>query len=52
LEVITRKFTTTFTLNFDAPKKVIVRGLGVLKPQQQLDNLIDWLGKMPAVLAD
>ncbi|MGV2829205.1 transcription-repair coupling factor [Myxosarcina sp. GI1(2024)] len=27
-----------------APKKVIVRGLGVVKPQKQLDNLIEWLG--------
>ncbi|AFY79097.1 transcription-repair coupling factor Mfd [Pleurocapsa sp. PCC 7327] len=29
-----------------SPKKVTVRGLGVLNPQQQLENLIDWLGKM------
>jgi transcription-repair coupling factor (superfamily II helicase) len=29
-----------------SPKKVTVRGLGVLKPQQQLENLIDWLSKM------
>ncbi len=29
-----------------APKKVTVRGLGVLKPEQQLSNLIDWLGAM------
>ncbi|MEM9275222.1 MAG: transcription-repair coupling factor [Cyanobacteria bacterium P01_F01_bin.143] len=27
-----------------APKKVIVRGLGIVKPQKQLDNLIEWLG--------
>jgi transcription-repair coupling factor (superfamily II helicase) len=26
-----------------APKKVIVRGLGTLKPSQQLDNLFNWL---------
>jgi len=31
---------------FYAPKKVTVRGLGVLKPEQQLSNLIDWLGAM------
>ncbi len=30
-------------------KKVMVRGLGVLKPQQQLDNLIEWLGKIEDV---
>lgn len=28
--------------------KVTVRGLGVLKPDQQLENLIDWLGRMEA----
>ena len=28
------------------PKKVTVRGLGVIKPQKQLENLIDWLGKL------
>ncbi|MDJ0680682.1 MAG: transcription-repair coupling factor [Xenococcaceae cyanobacterium MO_167.B52] len=27
-----------------APKKVIVRGLGIVKPQKQLENLIEWLG--------
>ena len=32
------------------PKKVIVRGLGVLKPEKQLENLIDWLGKIQQVL--
>ena len=26
-----------------APKKVIVRGLGIVKPQKQLENLIEWL---------
>jgi transcription-repair coupling factor (superfamily II helicase) len=29
-----------------APKKVTVRGLGVLKPQKQLESLIEWLSKM------
>jgi transcription-repair coupling factor (superfamily II helicase) len=29
-----------------SPKKVTVRGLGILKPEQQLDSLIDWLRKM------
>jgi transcription-repair coupling factor (superfamily II helicase) len=29
-----------------APKKVIVRGLAVLKPQRQLESLIEWLEKM------
>jgi len=33
-----------------APKKVIVRGLGLLKPQKQLENLIEWLGKMQNAL--
>ncbi len=28
------------------PKKVTVRGLGVMKPQKQLESLIEWLGKM------
>jgi transcription-repair coupling factor (superfamily II helicase) len=27
-------------------KKVVVRGLGILKPQLQLENLIEWLGTM------
>jgi transcription-repair coupling factor (superfamily II helicase) len=26
------------------PKKVTVRGLGMLKPQKQLESLIEWLG--------
>ncbi|PSF39348.1 transcription-repair coupling factor [Aphanothece hegewaldii CCALA 016] len=34
------------------PKKVIVRGLGVVKPQVQLENLIDWLGKMQGALPE
>lgn len=29
-----------------APGKVIVRGLGILKPDKQLDNLIEWLDMM------
>ncbi len=28
------------------PKKVICRGLAVLKPQKQLESLLEWLGKM------
>ncbi|MBV5261787.1 transcription-repair coupling factor [Synechococcus moorigangaii CMS01] len=35
-----------------APKKVIVRGLGALKPHQQLEHLIEWLGWMQGVLAE
>lgn len=31
-------------------KKVTVRGLGVLRPQQQLENLIEWLSKMQGAL--
>jgi len=27
-----------------------VRGLGVMKPEQQLENLIDWLSKMKGAL--
>ncbi|MGB5595332.1 MAG: transcription-repair coupling factor [Crocosphaera sp.] len=29
-----------------SPKKVTVRGLGLLKPQKQLESLLEWLGKM------
>lgn len=29
-----------------SPKKVTVRGLGVMKPEKQLESLIDWLGRM------
>jgi len=29
-----------------SPKKVTCRGLGVLKPQKQLESLLEWLGKM------
>ena len=33
-------------------KKVTVRGLGIVKPQQQLENLIDWLSKMQGALPE
>jgi len=35
-----------------APGKVIVRGLGVLSIEQQLENLADWLGKMQGALPE
>jgi len=35
-----------------APKKVIVRGLGIVKPQKQLQDLIDWLGKIHQALPE
>lgn len=35
-----------------SPKKVTVRGLGVLKPDKQLESLIDWLGRMQGVLLE
>ena len=35
-----------------APKKVIVRGLGIVKPQKQLDNLIEWLGTIYKALPE
>ena len=35
-----------------SPSKVTVRGLGVLKIEQQLENLIDWLGKMQGALPE
>ena len=35
-----------------ASKKVVVRGLGVLKPQKQLENLIDWLGAIYKALPE
>jgi len=35
-----------------SPKKVTVRGLGALKPQQQLENLLEWLGKMRGALPE
>ncbi len=34
------------------PNKIVVRGLGVLPPKDQLENLIDWLGKMQGGLAE
>ncbi|MEM9149643.1 MAG: transcription-repair coupling factor, partial [Cyanobacteria bacterium P01_F01_bin.3] len=33
-----------------APGKVTVRGLGVLKPDKQVENLIEWLGYMQTAL--
>ncbi len=33
-----------------APGKVTVRGLGVMKPDKQVENLIDWLGQMQSAL--
>lgn len=33
-----------------SPKKVTVRGLGLSKPQKQLESLIEWLGKMKKAL--
>jgi transcription-repair coupling factor (superfamily II helicase) len=35
-----------------APKKVIVRGLGIVKPQKQLNDLIDWLGTIHKALPE
>ena len=35
-----------------APGKVTVRGLGVLKPDKQVENLIDWLGQMQSALKE
>lgn len=35
-----------------APGKVTVRGLGVLKPDKQVENLIDWLGQMQSALQE
>ncbi|HEY9647007.1 MAG TPA: transcription-repair coupling factor [Chroococcidiopsis sp.] len=34
------------------PGKVTVRGLGTLKPDQQLENLINWLGRMQGAIPD
>ncbi len=33
-------------------QKVTVRGLGMVKPQQQLDNLIEWLGKIQLTISN
>ena len=35
-----------------ASKKVVVRGLGILKPQRQLEDLIDWLGMIYKALPE
>ncbi|MFK8182648.1 MAG: transcription-repair coupling factor [Phormidesmis sp.] len=35
-----------------APGKVTVRGLGVLKPDKQVENLIDWLSQMKSALKE
>jgi transcription-repair coupling factor (superfamily II helicase) len=35
-----------------SPGKVTVRGMGVLKPEQQLENLINWLGRMQGALPE
>ncbi|MBD2089165.1 transcription-repair coupling factor [Microcoleus sp. FACHB-1515] len=35
-----------------APGRITVRGLGVLGADQQLENLIDWLGKMQGALPE
>ncbi|NJM96204.1 MAG: transcription-repair coupling factor [Phormidesmis sp. RL_2_1] len=35
-----------------APGKVTIRGLGVLKPDKQLENLTDWLGQMQTALTN
>ncbi|MEO1622641.1 MAG: TRCF domain-containing protein, partial [Cyanobacteria bacterium J06632_3] len=35
-----------------APSKVTVRGLGVLKPDKQVENLIEWLGYMQSALKE
>jgi transcription-repair coupling factor (superfamily II helicase) len=35
-----------------ASKKVVVRGLGVVKPQKQLNDLIDWLGTIYKALPE
>ncbi|MBZ8181885.1 transcription-repair coupling factor [Oscillatoria salina] len=34
------------------PKKVTVRGLGVLKTSKQLESLVEWLGKMQGALPE
>jgi transcription-repair coupling factor (superfamily II helicase) len=35
-----------------SPGKVTVRGLGVLKAEQQLENLINFLGKMQGAIPE
>jgi transcription-repair coupling factor (superfamily II helicase) len=34
------------------PKSVIIRGLGIVKPQKQLNDLIDWLGTIYKALPE
>jgi transcription-repair coupling factor (superfamily II helicase) len=34
------------------PGKVTVRGLGTLKAEQQLDSLLNWLGRMQGALPE
>lgn len=34
------------------PGKVTVRGVGILKPDQQLENLLTWLGRMQGALPE
>ncbi|MDB9519369.1 transcription-repair coupling factor [Roseofilum reptotaenium CS-1145] len=46
-EKLDRRFHARFIYS---PKKVTVRGLGVFKPNQQLDQLINWFSQMQAVL--
>ena len=43
------KFRSRFVY---APKKVIVSGLDIVKPQKQLENLIDWLGTIHKALSE
>jgi transcription-repair coupling factor (superfamily II helicase) len=35
-----------------ASKKVVVRGLGIVKPQRQLEDLINWLGTIYKALPE
>ncbi|MEA5536714.1 transcription-repair coupling factor [Crocosphaera sp. XPORK-15E] len=35
-----------------SPKKVTIRGLALIKPNKQLESLIEWLGKMKSVVPD
>jgi transcription-repair coupling factor (superfamily II helicase) len=35
-----------------SPKKVTVRGLGILRPQRQLEDLIEWLGGIQHALSE
>jgi transcription-repair coupling factor (superfamily II helicase) len=40
------------TFSIYAGGKVTVRGLGVLKPEKQLDNLLEWFKLMQAGLTE